>query len=106
MNAKHISLLVLGLLWGCKGSGIEPGEVAAVVKGYVFIDNWSKPCGSGGLVTEINNTTYIAGTPIPGAYEGISASPLPVWIRYELDVPDTCAHLTNRIKILTIRKRD
>lgn len=106
MTVERTTLFLLVLLLGCTGSGIEPGEVTADIKGYVIIDNWSKPCGSGGLVTEINNTTYIAGNPIPDEYEGTSSNPLPVWIRYKLVSPDTCAQLTNRIKILTIRKRE
>ncbi|GAB4044139.1 hypothetical protein GCM10028774_62360 [Spirosoma jeollabukense] len=106
MNSKPATLLLFCLLVGCNGSGVEPGEVAATTKGYLYIDNWGKSCGSGGLVTVINADTYLATNSVPVAYEGNSSEPVPVWIRYEKLSPDSCAQLTNRIKILSIRKRD
>lgn len=106
MRAKPTILFLLSLLLGCKGSGVEPGEVAASTKGYLYIDNWSKSCGGGGLVTVIDTDTYLATNSVPVAYEGNSGAPFPVWIRYERESPDTCTQSTNRIKILSIRKRE
>ena len=105
MNSKFTAILLISLLLGCKGSGIEPGEVAAMTKGYLFIDNFSKSCGGGGLVMLINSDSYLAINSVPREFEGNSTTPLPVWIRYERAAPDTCTQATNRIKILSIRKR-
>ena len=85
---------------------MEPGEVAATTKGYLFIDNFSKSCGGGGLVTLIDADSYLAINSVPTEFEGTSTTPLPVWIRYEREEPDTCTQATNRIKILSIRKRE
>lgn len=105
MTGKRISLWLVWLLVGCTGSSVEPGEVAASTKGYVYIDNWSQSCGSGGLVMLINTETYLATNSVPVAYEGTSNSPVGVWIRYERLSPDSCTQMINKIKILSIRKR-
>lgn len=105
MEIKPATLVLFCLLIGCQRSGLEPGEVAATTKGYLYIDNWGQSCGGGGLVTVINTATYLATNSVPVAYEGTSSQTVPVWIRYEPLSPDSCAQLTNRINILSIRKR-
>ncbi|SFF26368.1 hypothetical protein [Spirosoma endophyticum] len=106
MNSKVTAVLLISLLLGCKGTGIEPGEVAAMTKGYLFIDNFGNYCSRGGLVTLIDGDSYLAINSVPTEYEGFSTAPLPVWIRYEREKLDTCYIEPNRINILSIRKRE
>lgn len=106
MSSKLTAILLISLLLGCKGSGIEPGEVVATTKGYLFIDTFGRSCAGGGLVTLIDADSYLAINSVPIEYEGSYIKPLPVWIRYEREKLDTCTQEPNRIKILSIRKRN
>ena len=99
-----LSLLIL--LLSCKKDfEAETGEVEASVTGYVIADYWTKGCSSGGLEIKIGNNTYVVSNSISPAYEEPNAWPIPVWVRYELAPPDSCSQSTNRVKILSIRKK-
>ena len=99
-------LYLFVLLLGCeKDSNIQPGEVEASITGYVIADNWGKGCGIGGFEIKIGNDPYIISNTIPVDYENANSWPVPVWVRYQSANPDSCAHWTNRITVLSIRKR-
>ncbi|MBC8152495.1 MAG: hypothetical protein H7Z72_06255 [Bacteroidetes bacterium] len=98
-----ISLVVL--LISCRSSEIEPGEVEGTITGYVVADNFAKSCSVGGLQVEIRSDTYTLSNAVPVAYQEPNSWPISVWIRYQPDIPDTCTQSTNRVKILSIRKR-
>lgn len=106
MRQAPTILGLLLLLLGCKkDADIKPGEVEATVRGYVIADNWGKGCSSGGLQVTVGNELYLSSTAEAAVYEGSDAKPVPVWIRFETDSPDTCIQFTDRIRILSIRKR-
>lgn len=97
---------VLCLIVGCgKDSGVKPGEVEGAITGRVIADYFSKGCSSGELEIKIGNDSYIINNTISADYENANSWPIPVWVRYESAPPDTCAQLTNRINILSIREK-
>ncbi|SFF17741.1 hypothetical protein [Spirosoma endophyticum] len=106
MRQVRIRLGLLLLLAGCnQDAAIKPDEVEATIKGYVIADNWSKSGSSGGLVIKINRDSYLISNSIPSDYENSNAWPVPVWVRYESASPDSCSQATNRVNILSIRRR-
>lgn len=76
-----------------------------MVDGFLIADNWTKHCSSGGLQISVNDQSYVVSHSVETSYEDANAWPIPVWVRYESDRPDTCIQWTNRIKILSIRRR-
>jgi hypothetical protein len=105
MRYAFAFLLLLTLLDGCKDRDADPRKVAAVITGYVIIDNWGQSCSTGGLQLAIGNETYTISNSLPAPYSDPNAWPAPVWVRFESDTPDNCTQSTNRIKILSIQKR-
>ena len=103
------ALTILGILCflvGCgKDSGIKPGEVEATITGQIIADYFSKGCSIGGLEIKVGNDSYIISNAISADYQDANSWPIPVWVSYESAPPDTCAHWTNRINILSIRKK-
>lgn len=107
------ALTILGLLMlvlGCKEDsrkdfGIEPGEVEATVMYYITADYFNKGCSVAGLIMKVDNDSYLINNTIASEYSESSSLPISVWVRYESAPPDSCAHWTNRINILSIRKK-
>ena len=106
MRQARTRLGLLLLVAGCnQDAAIKPDEVEATIKGYVIADNWGKGCSSGGLVIKMNRDSYLISNSIPSDYENPNAWPVPVWVRYESAGPDSCSQVTNRVNVLSIRKR-
>jgi hypothetical protein len=103
------ALTILGILClivGCgKDPGIKPGEVEGTITGEVIADYFSKGCSSGGLVIKVGNDSYVISNAVSADYAEPNSWPLAVWVRYESAPPDTCGQWTNRINILSIRKK-
>lgn len=104
---RALSILAVSLVtgFGCQDNKVKPGEIAATITSEVIADNWLKGCSSGGLEIKIGQESYIISNSVPATYAEANSRPLSVWIRYQPDEPDTCSHWTNRIRILSIRKR-
>ena len=104
------ALLVLGLsglMTGCQPEAeMKPGEVEAVITGNIIADYWTKGCSSGGLAVKVGKDSYVISNTVPAEYEDAKSWPLPVWVRYESAPPDSCSQLTNRITVLSIRKKE
>lgn len=106
MRQSQLILFSLICLLSCKNdSKIEPNEVEATLTGYVIADYWSKGCSAGGLQIKVGNDYHTISNHLSADYEEPNAWPIPVWVRYESAPPDSCAQDTNRINLLSIRKR-
>ncbi|MVM39613.1 hypothetical protein GO730_21725 [Spirosoma sp. HMF3257] len=106
MRQVLTSLGLLILMLGCKkDAGVEPGEVEATLTGYVIADYWSKGCSTGGLAIKVGNASYVINNSLSSEYEQANSWPIGVWVRYESAPPDNCGQWTNRINILSIRKK-
>ena len=98
---------ILGLMLGCRQDAeMKPGEVEATITGDVIADYWTKGCSSGGLEIKVGNDFYVISNTTPAEYEDSKSWHIPVWVRYESAPPDSCGQWTNRINILSIRKKN
>lgn len=99
-----IAMLFLSLL-GCKKEDAEPGEVSATLTGFVTEDRWDGSLTCSGYEIETDNEHFRTVSMLPEVFTDPNAWPVPVWIRYERDEKDPCTERSNRIVILSIRKR-
>lgn len=105
MNKINLSLLLLFLLLGCNKDDPQPGEVSATLTGFVVEDRFDGSLTCSGYEIQTGDAHYRTVTKLPEAFTDPNAWPVPVWIRYERDEKDPCTERSNRIVILSIRKR-
>lgn len=105
MSKINVILLLFFLLLGCKKEDTKPGEVSATLTGFVVEDRWDGALTCSGYEIETDDERYRTVSKLPEAFTDPNAWPVPVWIRYERDKNDPCTERSNRIVVLSIRKR-
>ena len=105
MSRINLIVLLFLILLGCKKEDAKPGEISATFIGFVTEDRWDGSLTCSGYEIETDDERYLTVRTLPEAFTDPNAWPVPVWIRYERDDKDPCTQRSNRIVVLSIRKR-